>query len=242
MLISFPNSKIIAFEGMDNCFKETNAKIFAKCLSNEYPFGHVNFQSFPRYNEYSSLMIKKYLNGEFNRSLLKHDPEVIKSFFMNDRLAYWNEFNKYTKMTNKETYLNKSTYSCFVFDRYNISNVVYNNEIITIDNFKEEEPYGIPSADIVVWLMYKDFDLYIDELQKKKNKDMNENDKELLYHIWNMMRRKDIRKTMEEANITPIFIYCDDSEGNIKPKEKIASEIWRKTIAALNKIMKKELY
>ena len=241
-MIAFPNSKIIAFEGMDNCFKETNAKAFVKHLSYEYPFGLINFQSLPRYDEDSSLMIKKYLNGEFNREVLQHDPEVIKSFFMNDRLAYWKDYNEYSRKSNLETYLDKSSFSCFVFDRYNVSNVFYNNKTIRISSFEEEKQYGIPNPDIVVCLMYKDVNLYINELQKKKDRDMKEKDKDMLYHIWKLMKDINTQKAMRGADLRPVFVYCDDKEGNIKSKEKIESEIWKRVTAILNNMMKAELY
>ena len=86
----FPGGKIIAFEGLDNCFKETNARAFAEKLAATFPFGRIEYESFPRYNDWSSALLKKWLNGDFDRDLLKQCPEVIKSFFTIDRVAYWN--------------------------------------------------------------------------------------------------------------------------------------------------------
>ena len=71
---------------------------------------------------------------------------------------------------------------------------------------------------------------------------MNENDKDMLYHIWKLMKDINTQKAMREADLRPVFVYCDDKEGNIKSKEKIESEIWKRVTAILNNMMKAELY
>lgn len=235
----FPGGKIIAFEGLDNCFKETNAKAFAKKLADTFPFGRIEYESFPRYNDWSSTLLKKWLNGDFDRELLKQCPEVIKSFFTIDRVSYWNSkilSHDSGCTTNIDLYKSEDHPCAFIFDRYNISNILYNNENIKPEDFHSEESMEVPSADIVVWFMYHDFDFYISELQKKKNRDMNENDTTMLKNIWHKITRIKNEKIFEQAGITPVWIYCDDRYKNIKSKDKIAFEVWEELSTIVNSI------
>ena len=56
------------------------------------------------------------------------------------------------------------------------------------------------------------------------------------------MKDGNTQKVMKEADLWPVFIYCDDNDGNIKPREKIESEIWKRVTTILNNMMKAELY
>lgn len=233
----FPGGKIIAFEGLDNCFKETNARAFAEKLATTFPFGRIEYESFPRYDDWSSALLKKWLNGDFDRDLLKQCPEVIKSFFTIDRVAYWNSkifSREFGYTTNIELYKSENHPHAFIFDRYNVSNILYNNKRITPEDFRSEESMEIPSPDIVVWLMYHNFDFYISELQKKKNRDMNENDTNMLREVWDKISYIKNGKIFERAGITPVWIYCDERNKQIKSRDKLTFEIWEEVSTVVN--------
>ena len=61
------NGIIIAFEGLDCSFKETNYNEFVQRMKAVYGSDNILTESFPRYDNESSIALKKWLNGIFDR-------------------------------------------------------------------------------------------------------------------------------------------------------------------------------
>lgn len=97
--------KIIAFEGLDCSFKETNHNTFCiklrdnVYLSKEYSAtvngthclceGNIIIESFPRYGEHGAFFVEKWLQDPVFRKSVIGNNDVIDTFFSLDRYDYW---------------------------------------------------------------------------------------------------------------------------------------------------------
>ena len=169
------NGIIIAFEGLDCSFKETNYNAFKTKMKEKYGEEKIFTESFPRYENESTANVKKWLQGEFDRNHLMKYPLGINSLYSIDRLSYWFEKN------NSGNYMINNLRGCpdnfFCFDRYNFSNSLYNpknakygQKLPCIDDFNFDlYTFGIPNPNIVIWMRMKNFDVLADLLAKKEN-------------------------------------------------------------------------
>ena len=124
-----PKGMIIAFEGLDYSFKETNSKAFYErlkaTLENECPLDssdYLVYQTFPRYTNDSSLFVRGWLNGSYNREALKECPTLVNSFYALDIMDFWYSIG--SRGTNTSN-INSIRDKCFIFDRYSFSNTIY---------------------------------------------------------------------------------------------------------------------
>ena len=88
------NGIIIAFEGVDCSFKETNYNEFVKRIKAEYGEDKIFTESFPRYGNESAVGVEKWLQGKFDRDHLIKYPLAVNSLYSMDRLSYWFEEDK----------------------------------------------------------------------------------------------------------------------------------------------------
>lgn len=239
IIMDTSKSVIISFEGLDCSFKETNYNSFVTKLQElRDPSGYmIHAESFPRYNNPIVYPVNKWLNGDFDRDILKHYPKAVCSLYSIDRMDYWYGLQDGSDVRNY-TYLNgeDGKFHYFVFDRYNLSNVIYNP--IGLDAkynlIHELQTFGNPNPDIIVWMRVKNFDTLISLISKKKNKDKNECDIDFLRDKWktseDLINSGDIQKFMRSDLI---IIDIIDECGNIKPKDNIFDEVWQKVNAAV---------
>ena len=68
--MKFPKGLIIAFEGLDCSFKETNCINFFRRIQDEFSESSKNifYESFPRYGNWSTKAVEKWLNGSIDRN------------------------------------------------------------------------------------------------------------------------------------------------------------------------------
>lgn len=225
----FPGGEIIAFEGLDCSFKETNCNTFYDMLTKDFPLmkNKLIKESFPRYdNDFSSFFIKKWLDGSFDRERLKEFPLLVNSFFALDRQLYWSDNDGAMLKKKNEGY-------CFVFDRYNFSNTLYQRIKGTKYPSKEDflsdsKNFGIPSPTIMVWMRIRHFNVLKQLLAKKKNKDKNELDIEFIYKTWEsseyILKNRMIQKYLPGMEL--VVCECLNWDGTIKSKEEIANFIY----------------
>ena len=100
--------KLIAFEGIDGCGKETQAKLLYKTLKKEKV--KVKYISFPRYEELACLPVSLYLKG----GLGDVNPQTASLLFAMDRLDAKKQIKKWLKAG----YL-------VISNRYVMSNIVH---------------------------------------------------------------------------------------------------------------------
>ena len=164
--------KIIVLEGIDCSFKETQSKMLLDLLTN---IGiKTTLIGFPTYDDESSVFVRRFLNGEYGDEVT---PELISTFYALNRYDTFNRENIMDRLEQGEW---------FIFDRYTYSNVIHqcaryeeHNERENLEEYiydMEFKSLGLPEPDLVIYLYSMNFDLVVDTLSKKKNKDKNELD------------------------------------------------------------------
>ena len=220
------NYKIIAFEGLDCSFKETNCKAYIDYLRESHA-ENIWTASFPRYNEPSSMFVRKWLGLEedkFDKDVCKKHPMARDSFYAMDRFCYWFE-KDYTGKSRMDIVLSDEyRFYTFIFDRYTLSNAIYNPIYTGIDirDFSfDRDVYGIPLPDVVVWMRMKNFDVLKGLIAKKENKDELELDTEFLYKTW--LRSEEIIKSdvFKQLGIKLVVIDCLNEDNSIKSRDEI---------------------
>lgn len=222
--------KIISFEGTDGCFKETNSKRLYEYLKD---LGiKVNLVSFPRYDDDSSIFIKRYLNGEYD-SEYNNKVGIVPT-------AYMYALDRYDYIVRNKVRERVEEGEWFIFDRYVESNVIYesariiyNNKISArslevshgvfddILNF-EYIQLALPKPDILIAL-FSDYDLTMELLSKRETTDKNESDKEFMMYVF---ATYDILINVYNWNRINVFEYIEEKEKyQFKSKDQIFNEI-----------------
>lgn len=236
------NYQIIAFEGLDCSFKETNHRAFVERLQNWYNgFSNVSIhtESFPRYRNESSIFLKKWLGNRFDRSMMKDNPKIVDTFYSLDRFCYWYEKEYTAQVWNDDlhcsftriNYLNSNDkFRFFVFDRYNFSNTIYNpihpGEVHIEDFVFDRDNFNIPNPDVIVWMRMRDFDTFLNVLAKKEGKDANEMDIEFLRGVWERSEQLIHSDIYNKIGIKLVVIDVLNDDNTIKTKEEIEAKIW----------------
>ena len=220
--------KIIVFEGLDNSFKETNYKKFVENLKKNYGMEEgkdLITESFPRYNNDITIPLKRWLDGSLNRDILKMIPNAVNTLYSIDRMDFW--------LNSNHNYLEHRKDYTFVFDRYSLSNGIYNpinlRETTSVDILNDPIAFGIPLPNVIVWMRMKDFDILKSLINKKSGKDENEKDLSFIECVWNNSE-KFIQndKLIDKFGIDLIVIDCIDDNGNIKSEDELEQEVWDK--------------
>ncbi len=140
--------RIIVIEGLDGSGKNTQARLLAEKLSENYEMRRL---SYPDYDSPSSALVKMYLGGELGDDPMDVNAYAASAFYAVDRIA---SFLKHWK----NDYNNGMN---FVFDRYSTSNAVY---MLSKLSDSEKEGYlkwledfefgkmGLPAPDKVIYL------------------------------------------------------------------------------------------
>lgn len=242
-----PNYTIISFEGLDCSFKETNFKSFVdrlKIMRDSSGFNIVT-ESFPRYGHPAAYHLEQWLGNHYNRNVLKSHPSAVDSLYSMDRFDYWYHKPNYEEENDPSDYrwidiidgkISANRFTYFVFDRYNLSNTIYNPIYPGVDirDFTfDSDTFAIPNPNIVVWMRMRSFDVLCDLLAQKQNKDANELDIEFLRGVWE--RSEEIIKSdiFNKLGIKLIVVDCLDEDLNIKSREEISNYIWEHVCASI---------
>ena len=210
--------KFIVIEGLDGSGKATQSKILAEKLMAQGK--NIKKLEFPDYSNPSSALVKMYLGGEFGDKPSDVNPYAASAFYAVDRVASYLKFWK-------EDYQGDTV---ILSDRYATSNIIYQmskleksqwDEFIEwLEDF-EYNKLSIPKPDLVIYL-----DVEPEVSQKLMLKRYGgDNDKKDL-HEKNLAFLLECRKSALYAaeKCGWIVINCCEN-GDIKPIEKIASEI-----------------
>lgn len=228
--------QIIAFEGLDCSFKETNHRAFVERLQNMYAgYNDVSIHSgsFPRYNEPASIFLKKWLSNKFDRDMMKRNPRIVDSFYSLDRFDYWFDKGK-SGMPRSEYLTSTDKFRYFVFDRYNFSNTLYNpihpGEVHIEDFMFDHDNFNIPNPDVIVWMRMKDFDTFIQNLSNKEGKDANEMDIEFLRGVWERSEQIIHSDIFDQIGIKLIVVDVLNDDNSFKSREEIEQYIWENVL------------
>ncbi len=157
---------IVTFEGLDCSGKKTLSKRFVQEFNwferHEFPDYDENFKSTPK--------IKQYLTGD-----IKLNHRELSKLFASNRQEFFDKI-RYFEDEKRD----------LVFDRYSLSNLIYNQDKSLVDMVTNTEIalfefiYKFnPRADIT-FLLNVEFGEILERLSKKQNRDINENNIELL--------------------------------------------------------------
>lgn len=212
--------KIVVIDGIDGSGKETQTKLLQNNL--EQKGLKVKSFSFPNYSDDSSILLRRYLSGEYGEDPELINPYSASSLYSVDRLNFFLKEDL-------------TDYDIVLFDRYTTSNMIHqaskfkteeetNEYLEWLEDF-EYNKLGIPRPNLVFYLSL------LPETSRKLRKmrdstsDIHEDHDEYLdicFHTANDLSKKYDWKV----------INCD-SNKSIRPIEDIQSEI----IEELNKII-----
>jgi len=209
---------IIVIEGTDGSGKQTQTQMLFEYLKNNGK--QVKQQSFPNYESDSSILVKKYLNGEFG-GIYGLLPKQISIFYAVDRLLTMQQYKEYL-----------SNGGVLLLDRYVTSNMLHQATKID-DDFErtqmidwiekfEYEDLLLPKPDVVIFLdMPPQFSKKLRELRGDlkagTNKDVHEQDANYLKRCYNLGIQ-----IAKDKNWNIIKCYEEDT---IKSREQINKEI-----------------
>ena len=210
--------KFIVIEGLDGSGKATQSKILAEKLMAEGK--NIRKLEFPDYSNPSSALVKMYLGGEFGDKPSDVNPYAASAFYAEDRVASYLKFWK-------EDYQGDTI---ILSDRYATSNIIYQmskleksqwDEFISWQEDFEYNKLSIPKPDLVIYL-----DVEPEVSQKLMLKRYGGDNAKKDLHEKNLMFLLECRKSALYAaeKCGWIVINCCEN-GDIKPIEKIASEI-----------------
>ena len=227
----FKNYTIIAFEGLDCSFKKTNYKSFLHRLTQtRSPSGFsIHTESFPRYGKEVCTATERWLNGSYDRSMLLKHPKAVNSFYCIDRLDYW--YNKQSDGTrNIDLLQDTEKFHYFVFDRYNISNAIYNpiypGQVNEEDFVFDRDIYGIPNPTRIVWMRMKSFDVLSNLIAQKQNKDQNELNIEFLRGVWERYEQIIHSDIFDKLGIELVVVDCLNKDNTLKTRSELCNYIW----------------
>ncbi len=214
--------KLFVIEGVDGSGKATQTNtLFQRLCDEKYNVMKIDY---PRYNNESSLFVRKYLNGDFGDKAKDISPYIASTFYALDRYASYKE--EYENFYNND--------GIVIADRYATANMVH--QAGKIDDKEDREKflewlwnlefntYKIPVPDLVFFL-----DIPIEYNEKlmegrqnkdssRKEKDIHESDTEHLLDSY-----KNAVSLVDKYNW--IRINCIYN-GNLRSIEDIHSEIY----------------
>lgn len=216
--------KLIAIEGTDYSFKETQSRMLHEYILNNIS-KNCQLISYPNYESDSSFMIRQMLSGVYGDKPTDIDPAVASVFYMIDR------FHDY--LTNWKNMF-KLEDSYIVADRYSGSNIIhqstkYNNQKSCIKMAKwlldmEHVRFGLPVPTITIFISVPPEMVF--ELKKKErlnnlkggiDKDIHEIDETYLISCH--------AKSLELCNLLGWKIVSGVGVNGLKTKEEIHNDI-----------------
>lgn len=229
-------AKIIAFEGLDCSFKETNSERLYQYLVNKFGEDRVFIYHFPSYGEMSSYFVTEFLKGRYGKTITQENktlnPYIISMFYAIDR---WHKY--YTEIM--DIYTNHDD-AIIIFDRWALSNAFFQaareNNIASrvlksdVPGFSKVDHFSLTMEHIFFDLPIPNLYLFMDVpyiLSKKiraskENKDINEVDEEFLKSVYENTEYV-IQKYSKSGNIKKVV--CSDKNGDLLDHDSIFNGI-----------------
>lgn len=232
----------ITLEGLDATYKETNAKVIASYIKEDFKkyidkFGlQVKIVSFPRYKSQASYFVRQYLKGKYVDS---SDLSLVSSLFLLD-MYDWYENARINKFFSRP--------SIVIFDRYWYSMLYYLDKNVESVYRHVQDPeeyiktnqhaifssahnwYKLPVTDVLVKLQnnnMRDISSKLSIRNKDKETDIYESDTNYLGFVRNVFNTTDFSpyvsaKYSSHNNIPTINVENKDRN---KVKEEIIEAI-----------------
>lgn len=240
------SATIIAFEGLDCSFKETNAKSLKESLEK---LGYkVHLTAFPAYDQPSSYFVKKFLSGEYGKDL---DFRTILYFYALDRFDRWNLTDL------RSVYENGDSNTIIIFDRWTKSNLYqcarfpkpttfsteeiknqiqeHKKEIDDIIDYEvnlENNILKLPVEDICIFL-HSPYEVSRKFRENKPDADINEKDELFMFSVYNTFDYIMQERFPDTIILDTTYRFDDSDEYTIKDRDSLAHDV---LIAVLNKL------
>lgn len=209
---------IIVIEGTDGSGKQTQTQKLFDFLKSQNL--EVKKQSFPNYESESSVLVKKYLNGDFG-DLNALSAKQCSTFYAVDRLCTMLEYKEFLE-NGGILLLDRYVSSNFLHQASKIKDKLKRDEVVSwLENF-EYEDLKLPKPDITFFLdlkpeISKKLREERAELKAGTKKDIHEANAEYMTHCYNVGI-----EIAKEKNWQVIKCYDGD---NIKSIDEIHNEI-----------------
>ncbi|MFY0521544.1 dTMP kinase [Lysinibacillus sp. UGB7] len=222
--------KIIGFDsGTDGAGKEAQATLLTQALKQmNYNVRHI---SFPCYDQPSSILVKKYLNGDYGKDAAVLNPYTISTFYAVDR------FSSYLEDW-KSFYENGGI---IILDRYSTSNMIYQGtkfktleEAIAFGkwNIDLEHTYGgLPMCDLVLYL---DVDPNTSEMMRKNRPNKNQGTTDIHEENADYMKKCYKRGLGLAKEFNWNVVQCVE-DGNLKTIDAIHNDILKMVVDFIDK-------
>jgi dTMP kinase len=219
--------KLIAFDGLDCSFKETNTREYLNYLLNKEE--KAALYSFPRYNKDQSVFVRHYLAGDYG-SLDQINPTLISSFYMLDMFDCAQK-EIIPKLKKGYTIILDRYWYCNLFYRLgafrmtgrgSVSQLPIELSIIKgIENLAKM--LNLPKADIIIKLKANPKVMLDFVHAKKSKKDQHESNDKFLLSVSEVFDTIDLS---DYAKDKVVEVYTTEN-GKIRSKEDILNRIIR---------------
>ena len=209
--------QIVAFEGLDCSFKETNSIGLANYIGDK-----AKRYEFPDYKNERSYYIRQYLGKKYNGI----SKLMIMDMYLMEMYDKWH--------TDIQEDI-KNGIEVLIFDRFWYSGLYYNCSTIKERYLLEKlvsDKYKLPSANII-FKMITDLNLMLKKIHKKNSGDIYESDDKAMIEIYNRFKditfncgnQFDIPITSTDINGDPCFMDRDDIISSITATYDIMTNI-----------------
>ena len=208
--------KIIAFEGIDRSGKETQATILYKRVKEK----GINVQliSFPNYSSDSSLLVKKYLKGDFGQKSANINPYAAAMFFALDRflsLESWYPFYQQGGIVICDRYVSSNV----AYQASKIKKKIERNRFLDWITSLEYTKLEAPQATLTFFL---DISPYLTcSLGQREKTDIHEKDLDYVEKVYFLYKRMSGKRSWRT-------ICCTQGEV-VRSVEDISNDIWKLT-------------
>lgn len=244
--------RIIVIEGLDGCFKETISNTLQNLMIGQLSFGGFNIfmkHSFPSYNSItgSAFLVEQYLKEQMFGPAIDLDPVITSGLFISDFNVAIRNMNRHITATvnDKPTLVNPHIY--FIFDRYTLSNRIYQKAKFDIKSWpyseddledrisKMEYAAELPEADCKIFI-YMPYDISRKILNKRAHTtgtklDGHEIDENYMWHVH--------RRAKEEA-LRNGYKVIDVDEQCLNSKTYSTNIILPQVVEEVNRVFKSE--
>lgn len=243
---------VIALEGLDGTYKETNSKAlkdYCEEYFNKYSKDvSIKLLSFPRYKKHSSFFVNRYLKGIFESIIdddrtgegiekCKHDLERVSIFFLEDMYA------SIVEEINKQEIFYKPT--VLILDRYFYSMLYYltKNYLLYIERTRNfdinyirkdidtiiaplvNDVFELPKADYVIKLKNTQEEFTKAFKTRDNNLDIYESDDDYLSSVNKLFTNTETNFIMASLTNNPSIDNIIEIEEEQRTREEIFSDI-----------------
>ncbi len=239
-----PNNKkpfIIVLEGGDGVGKSTQVAELKRALKAAYPYLTIATYKFPNYESTTGKKIKEYLEGKLPMTD-NDDFDYIKkasSLYAYNRFEFFNSVYYKTML---------EFIDVLILDRYNSANLIHMSANLLNKNYGREDVatykewdeafefdfLKIPRPNITFYLdLEHEISLKNISKRNEENKNSDVDIHETEEHLSNIKRAKEY---LNYFGFETIDIKCNDSKGNMLPKEVITEMLFFVAVEELRRV------